>query len=72
MNNIELTLFEIKYLAAQVFYHVPRECGTFWWMISFAIVAVICSGLLLGRRVARQRRERSLRAALTGDCGPFG
>jgi len=69
MNGIEMAWFDIRYAAEQVFYHLPREYGVFWWMIISAMIATIGSGVLLFQRLARGRRERRRRALMACMLG---
>jgi hypothetical protein len=67
MASLASVWFVVTYLAAQVYYHGPREQGTFWWMALFAATTAIGLVALLGQRIARNRRDKLLSAML----GPF-
>jgi hypothetical protein len=55
MSSFELFLFDMKYAAAQVFYHIPRESGIFWWMVISAVLAAVFSCIWIVRRIAHRR-----------------
>ncbi len=70
MGVIESSWFHLEYVCKQLFYHVPRECGTFWVMITAAIFSLAGSIWWL-QRLMRARWKRRLRLAARGESHFF-